>query len=117
MSWMPCLTQQLAVTAHLRIAGRLHTVKYFADMPATLEHSLALCVEYDLLSTWQAGVMLDTVILCAAEHSETFYGAATALLHVRRLTMSCIQARCKECDFKYGAVACRCHLDAVDDLW
>ena len=82
MCWMPCLTQELIASACVRVAGRLHTVKYFAEVPATLEHSLALCVEYDLLSTWQAGIMLDTVILCSKEHSETFYGAANALLHV-----------------------------------
>ena len=79
---MPCLTQELIASACVRVAGRLHTVKYFAEVPATLEHALALCVEYDLLSTWQAGIMLDTVILCSKEHSETFYGAANALLHV-----------------------------------
>lgn len=117
MSYMPCLTQELIASACVRLAGRLHTVKYFAEVPATLEHSLALCVEYDLLSTWQAGVMLDTVILCSKEHSETFYGAANGLLHVLRLTVSCILVPCKEYDCQSGAVACRRHLDAADDLW
>ena len=83
-------------------------MKYFADVPATLGHALALCVEYDLLSTWQAGVMLDTVILCscAKGHSETFYGAPTALSHAPRLAVHHTQVRCR--NSKWLALPTRC---------
>ncbi|KAK9845253.1 hypothetical protein WJX81_001330 [Elliptochloris bilobata] len=71
-----CVVKSEPRVMHRKESGSSHhTIKYSADVPAPLEHALALCVEYDLLSTWQSGVMLDTLILCSKAHSETFYGA------------------------------------------
>ena len=49
-------------------------IKYAADVCAPLERVLALCAEYDLLSVWQPGVMIDASILHTEKNREITYG-------------------------------------------
>ena len=60
----------------------LHVIKYAADVCAPLERVLALCAEYDLLSVWQPGVMIDASILHTERNREVTYGG--------RLDHSCL---------------------------